>query len=166
MQSAYMSGRALQRLRHIDIQVLNSLIIYVQTLLLHTIQVAIGWQLLPYSADISITTDTTSNLSSTCVVLVLMAGRLDCQPRPNSQQQTLQLFLSSFRRQQFYLAVNIASEMHFSALRCLTQPCITAYCIWHITYDPGISPGSANQCMCIWDPIYQGNCCQHQTSLV
>ncbi len=42
MQSAYMSGRALQRLRHIDIQVLNSLIIYVQTLLLHTIQVAIG----------------------------------------------------------------------------------------------------------------------------
>jgi len=37
--------------------------------------------------------------------------------------------------------------MHFSALRSLTQPCMTAYCIWHITYDPGISPGSANQCI-------------------
>ena len=37
--------------------------------------------------------------------------------------------------------------MHFSALRGLTQPCLTAYCILHITYDPGISPGSANQCI-------------------
>ena len=37
--------------------------------------------------------------------------------------------------------------MHFNALRGLTQPCLTAYCILHITYDPGISPGSANQCI-------------------
>jgi len=27
------------------------------------------------------------------------------------------------------MAVNIASEMHFNALRSLTQPCLTAYCI-------------------------------------
>ncbi len=27
------------------------------------------------------------------------------------------------------------------------QPCMTAYCICHNTYDPGISPGSASQCI-------------------
>ncbi len=27
------------------------------------------------------------------------------------------------------MTVNIASEMHFNALRSLTQPCLTAYCI-------------------------------------
>ncbi len=31
---------------------------------------------------------TTRNLSSTCIVLALVAGRWDCQPRLNSQQQT------------------------------------------------------------------------------
>ena len=25
--------------------------------------------------------------------------------------------------------------------------CMTAYCIYHITYDPGISPGSTNECI-------------------
>jgi len=45
------------------------------------------------------------------------------------------------------LTVNIASEMHCSALRSLTQPCMTAYCICHNIYGPGISPGSANQCI-------------------
>ena len=38
-------------------------------------------------------------------------------------------------------------EMHFSALRSLTQPCLTADCILHITFDPGISLGSAYQCI-------------------
>jgi len=33
-----------------------------------------------YSADIGITTDTTSDFSSTCVVLALVAGRQDFQP--------------------------------------------------------------------------------------
>ena len=37
--------------------------------------------------------------------------------------------------------------MHFNALRSLTQPCMTAYCIYHNAYDPGVSPGSANQCI-------------------
>ena len=37
--------------------------------------------------------------------------------------------------------------MHFKALRNLTQPCMTAYCTQHNTYDPGISPGSADQCI-------------------
>ncbi len=38
------------------------------------------------------TTDTTSNFSSSCVVLALVASLLDCQPRSNSQQQTLLWF--------------------------------------------------------------------------
>ncbi len=41
----------------------------------------------------------------------------------------------------------LVSEMHFNALRSLTQPCMTAYCPYHSTYDPGASPGSANQCI-------------------
>ena len=46
-----------------------------------------------HSADIGITTETTSNVSSTCVVLALVAS----QPclRTVSRQQTLQMFLSS-----------------------------------------------------------------------
>jgi len=42
--------------------------------------------------------------------------------------------------------------MRFSALRSLTQPCMTAYCICHNTYDPGISPGSANKCI-LWGRV-------------
>ncbi len=37
--------------------------------------------------------------------------------------------------------------MHFIALRSPTHPFMTAYCLYHNTYDPGISPGSANQCI-------------------
>ena len=37
------------------------------------------------SADIGFITNTTSNISSTNFVLALVAGRRDCQPRPNSQ---------------------------------------------------------------------------------
>ncbi len=37
--------------------------------------------------------------------------------------------------------------MHSTAERSLTQPCMTAYCLRHNTCDPGISPGSANQCI-------------------
>jgi len=66
-----------------------------------------------YSSDIA--TNTTSDFSSTCVVLALVAGRQDCQPRPNSQRQPLRLFLSSFRLRHFYITVNIASEMHSNA---------------------------------------------------
>ena len=33
--------------------------------------------------------------------------------------------------------------MHFNALRSLTQPCMTACCLYHNIYDAGISPGSA-----------------------
>ncbi len=44
-----------------------------------------------HSADIGITTEATSNLSSTCVVLALVVNRQDCHPRPNSQQQPLQM---------------------------------------------------------------------------
>ena len=33
------------------------------------------------------------------------------------------------------------------AKRSQPQPCMTAYCLFHNTYDPGISPGAANQCI-------------------
>ncbi len=97
-----------------------------------------------YSSDIGITTNTTSDFSSTCVVLALVAGRQDCQPRPNSQRQPLRLFLSSFRLQHFYMTVDIASEMHSNASRSLTQPLLD--CMLYLTqylYDPG----SANKCI-------------------
>ncbi len=55
-----------------------------------------------YSADIGITTDTTSDISSTCVVLALVAGRQDCQPRPNSQQQTPLLLSQQLLSQRLY----------------------------------------------------------------
>ena len=37
-----------------------------------------------YSADIGITTDTNSEICSTCVVLALMAGHRDCQSGPKN----------------------------------------------------------------------------------
>ncbi len=61
-------------------------------------------------------------ISSTCVVLALVAGRQDCRPRPNSQRQPLRLFLNSFRLQHFYMTVNIASQMHSNAFQCIAQP--------------------------------------------
>ncbi len=48
-------------------------------------------KLLKHSADIRIPTDTPSRLSSACIVLALVASRLDIVSLDlNSQQQTLQ----------------------------------------------------------------------------
>ncbi len=41
-------------------------------------------------------TDTTSNLSSTCLVLALVARRQDCQRRTSSQQQMLHVFSAAY----------------------------------------------------------------------
>ena len=60
---------------------------------------------------------------------------------------TSMLVTYKLEKQRSYLTVPIVSDMHFNALRSLTQPCMTAYCIHHNTYDSGISPGSANQCV-------------------
>ena len=57
----------------------------------------------------------------------LVAGRRDCQQSvtdaniiaPTASQSATLL----------YVTVNIASKMHSNALRSLTQPCLTAYCI-------------------------------------
>ncbi len=46
------------------------------------------------------------------------------------------------------MTVKLASEMHFNALRSLTQPLLD--CILYLTqhpYDPGTLPGSADQCI-------------------
>ena len=61
-----------------------------------TAEIAIDNMCLFHSADLGIPTDTTFSFSSICVVLALVAGRLDCQPGPNSQQQTLQWCFSSY----------------------------------------------------------------------
>ncbi len=45
---------------------------------------------------------------------------------------------------------NKASEMHFNAFQCIAQPNTVLHdCILYLPqyYDPGISPGSANQCI-------------------
>ena len=87
-----------------------------------------------YSADIGITTATTSDVSSTCIVLALVAGRQDCQPYPNtvSQQQTLHICFSATVKSAVLLtiAVNMTCgcmSLHFNALSGLTQTCLTAY---------------------------------------
>ncbi len=58
------------------------------------------------------------------------------------------------------MTVSIASEMHFNAMRSLTQPCLTAYCIRCNTYmiqavsqalQISVSLGNYNV-----DPTYQG----------
>ncbi len=49
-----------------------------------------------YSSDIGITTDTTYDFSSTCVVLALVAGRQDFQPQTSSQRQQRLFFSAAF----------------------------------------------------------------------
>ena len=76
---------------------------------------------------------------------------VNCQPRPNSERQQLDRFLSSFRLQ-FCMTVMIASEMHFNASHSLTQPLLGCIHILYLTltqypYDPGTLPSSANQCI-------------------
>ena len=81
-------------------------------------------------ADIGITTDTASNLSSTCVVLACVTGHQDSQFCANSQQQMLG-FVQQLSKSATLLpmTVTIASDMHFNALRGLKYPCMNAYCI-------------------------------------
>jgi len=89
-----------------------------------------------YFADIGITTDKTSNISCTCVALALVAGRRD-----SASPYLISLALPVSNRRHYCCHVsfsvseptlrdcNIASEMHFNALRSPTQPCLTACCI-------------------------------------
>ena len=76
-----------------------------------------------YSADIGITTATTSDVSSTCIVLALVAGRQDCQPYPNtvSQQQTLHICFSATVKSAVLLtiAVNMTCVVAF---QCIERP--------------------------------------------
>ena len=84
----------------------------------------------------------TSNFSSTCVVLALVAGQLDCQPQFKSQQQTLK---GCFQQLLMSVLLFGCDNSFRDAFYCIAQPCMTAYCIHHNTFDPGTSPGSANQ---------------------
>ena len=70
----------------------------------------------------------------------------DCQPRPHSQQQTLQLISQHLSKSAALLYLyTMTPEMHFNASRSLTQPLLD--CILYPTqnfYDPGTLPSSAN----------------------
>ncbi len=80
-----------------------------------------------YSADIGMTTATTSNLSSTCVVLALVAGRRDSASSSQSATFTTVVVSAAFQSAiLLFKTVYIASEVHFNASRSLTQPCLTA----------------------------------------
>ena len=117
-----------------------------------------------HSADIGITTNTTSNFSSTCLVLALMAGRQDCQPCPNSPNRRHDCCLGSFSVSDSTLHDCIYSLR--DARQCIAQPNTTLLdCILYLVqylYDPGISPSSANQCitmhLCTWLLAF-GACC-------
>ena len=63
----------------------------------------------------------------------------DCQPR---SQQTLRWFLSSYWCLRLYMSAALLdcnNSLQY-AFYCIVQPCMTAYCLYHNTYDPGISP--------------------------
>ena len=57
----------------------------------------------------------------------------DCQPRPHSQQQTLQLISQHFRSQQLYSIVTTTPR---DAFQCISQPNTALLdCILYPTYD-------------------------------
>ena len=112
-----------------------------------------------HSADIGITTNTTSNISSTCLVLALVAGRQDCQPRPNSPNRRHDCCLGSFSVNDSTLhdckyslrdALQCIAQSNTSLLDCML--CNTPM-IRHFT----------KLCRLVYpresafDPIYQGN---------
>ena len=58
-----------------------------------------------------------------------MASHQDCH-LPNGQHRHFIVVTAAFQSENLlFMTVNIASEMHSNALRSLTQPCLTAYCI-------------------------------------
>ena len=60
------------------------------------------------------------DVSSTCVVLALVAGRQNCQPQPDSQQQQLGLFLSSSQCQQILHHCKYGLR---DAFQCMSMHC-------------------------------------------
>ncbi len=98
-----------------------------------------------YSADIGITTYTTSNLSCTCVVLALVAvGTVSLAPTVSNKRHVY--CLSSFS-----VSDSTLHDCKYSlrgAFQCIAQPNTTLLdCILYqmqYVYDPGILPSSAN----------------------
>ncbi len=84
------------------------------------------------STDIGITTDTTSNHSAIYICAVLSALSYQSATDVTNIAQQLQGQSQSQSRSfkpavLLTITVNIASEMHFNALRSLTRTCMTAY---------------------------------------
>jgi len=104
------------------------------------------------SADIGITTDTTSNLSSACIVFV---GCQNCQPCPMRQQQTLRILLNSFQ-----ISGCTYHDCNYSladASRSLTQLCILCHSNSMAQACYQALQISASLGTCILHLIYQGN---------
>ena len=57
----------------------------------------------------------------------LVAGRQTVSLDLTVSSRRYSCFLSTFRSQRLYSIVTMTPEMHFNALRSLTQPCLTAY---------------------------------------
>ncbi len=81
-------------------------------------------------SDVGVNTDASYILSSTCVVLGLVAGRQDCQPRLHSQQQTLKRFAAAVEvsnsTHQWHDVI-ISIKMHVKTFSCTAQPDTTSY---------------------------------------
>ena len=80
-----------------------------------------------YFADIGITTDKTSNISCTCARG--WPSGLSASPYQSATDAITVVTAASQSANLLSMTVNIASEMHFNALRSPTQPCLTACCI-------------------------------------
>ncbi len=79
-----------------------------------------------YFAHIDITTDRSSNISCACA-----RGRpsgLSALPSQSASDAIIVVTAASQSANLLSMTVNIASEMHFNALRSPTQPCLTACC--------------------------------------
>ncbi len=82
-------------------------------------------------------------------------GRLT--PRPtglNVEMQNKANFERFLDLQMLYYCLSLSllmyhqtSSSYYFVTADIYAYCMTAYCIHHNTYDPGISPGSANQCI-------------------
>ena len=83
-----------------------------------------------YSADIGVNTDTTSDLSFTCLVLELVVSLLDCAACPHSQHRRHEWYFSAAFKSAILVntLVTMAPEVHLNvyASSSVTQPCETA----------------------------------------
>ncbi len=86
-----------------------------------------------YSADIGLTTNTTSNIitACACVLLALVASRQDVSLALTAGNRRRDCCLSDFSRLLDCTVHDCTGSLRdtFQCIASLTQPCLTAYCI-------------------------------------